>query len=113
MCDYYAADIDMPLAPHEGEGGSPGSVNPDEHMDDDGWSTSGLHFSSANNSLHENGRRYHESRHARYHFPNDEMEQEREDLLHHMVSLLCGDKLHFAPLDVEGPCKIVDVGTGT
>ncbi|KAI2467281.1 S-adenosyl-L-methionine-dependent methyltransferase [Annulohypoxylon bovei var. microspora] len=59
----------------------------------------------------ENSRRYHKYSEGRYHFPNDDAEQEREDLQHAMVMLLCDGKLHFAPLD--NPQSILDIGTGT
>lgn len=43
--------------------------------------------------------------------PNDEREQDRLDLYHHMFLLILGGKLHTAPL--ENPQKVLDVGTGT
>lgn len=57
----------------------------------------------------ENGRRYHKFREGRYNFPNDDVEQEREDMKHAMVKLLC-QKLHFAPIG-DNPHEILDVGT--
>ncbi|KAK2060643.1 methyltransferase domain-containing protein [Colletotrichum caudatum] len=59
----------------------------------------------------ENKRRYHKFKEGRYAFPNDDVEQEREDMKHAMVVTLCGGKLHSAP--IENPQKILDVGTGT
>lgn len=59
----------------------------------------------------ENGRRYHAYKEGKYAFPNDETEQERLDILHHIYLLLYKDKLHLAP--VEDPQRILDVGTGT
>ncbi|KAI8958607.1 S-adenosyl-L-methionine-dependent methyltransferase [Daldinia sp. FL1419] len=59
----------------------------------------------------ENGRRYHKFREGRYNFPNDDVEQEREDMKHAMVKLLC-QRLHFAPIG-DTPHEILDVGTGT
>ncbi|KAI1379690.1 S-adenosyl-L-methionine-dependent methyltransferase [Hypoxylon crocopeplum] len=59
----------------------------------------------------ENGRRYHKFREGRYNFPNDDVEQEREDMKHAMVKMLC-QQLHFAPIG-ENPQEIIDVGTGT
>ncbi|OTA95201.1 hypothetical protein M434DRAFT_394094 [Hypoxylon sp. CO27-5] len=59
----------------------------------------------------ENSRRYHKYNEGRYHFPNDDAEQEREDMQHAMVVLLCNGKLHFAPL--ENPQSVLDIGTGT
>jgi len=43
--------------------------------------------------------------------PNDEGEQERLDLYHHMFLQLLGGKLYSAPL--QNPQHVLDVGTGT
>ncbi|KAF8448323.1 putative TAM domain methyltransferase [Terfezia claveryi] len=60
-----------------------------------------------------NGRRYHSDRfsRAKYLLPNDEGEQERLDLCHHMFLQLLGGKLYSAPL--QNPQRVLDVGTGT
>ncbi|KAK7739833.1 hypothetical protein SLS62_011183 [Diatrype stigma] len=60
----------------------------------------------------ENGRRYHKFHEGAYHFPNDDAEQEREDMKHSMVKMLCNDQLHFAPIG-PSPQAILDIGTGT
>jgi len=59
----------------------------------------------------ENNRRYHKFREGAYHFPNDDIEQAREDMKHSMIVNLCDGRLHFAPL--KNPQAILDVGTGT
>lgn len=59
----------------------------------------------------ENGRRYHRFREGRYNFPNDDVEQEREDMKHAMVKMLC-QQLLFAPIGPD-PQNILDIGTGT
>lgn len=61
--------------------------------------------------VYENSRRYHKYQEGRYHFPNDDAEQEREDMQHAMFMLLCDSKLHFAPLN--NPRSVLDIGTGT
>jgi len=60
-----------------------------------------------------NGRRYHADRFRRadYFMPNDDPEQERLDLYHHIFLTLLGGKLSTAPLD--NPQRALDVGTGT
>ncbi|RGP67460.1 hypothetical protein FLONG3_8508 [Fusarium longipes] len=68
--------------------------------------------SSVRDYMFENGRRYHSFRAGAYNFPNDDVEQEREDMKHAMVRLLSGQKLHFAPLG-DNPQNILDIGTGT
>ncbi|KAG9495942.1 hypothetical protein J7337_012508 [Fusarium musae] len=43
--------------------------------------------------------------------PNDDEEQNRMDLVHHIYSLLLAGKLHTAPID--NPQRVLDLGTGT
>lgn len=68
--------------------------------------------SSVRDYMYENGRRYHRFREGAYNFPNDDVEQEREDMKHAMVKLLCGQKLFFSPIG-DNPQEILDIGTGT
>jgi hypothetical protein len=68
--------------------------------------------SSVRDYMFENGRRYHRFREGTYNFPNDDVEQEREDMKHAMVKLLCSQKLHFAPIG-DNPQEVLDLGTGT
>ncbi|KAG5935748.1 hypothetical protein E4U53_000375 [Claviceps sorghi] len=68
--------------------------------------------SSVRDYMFENGRRYHRFREGHYNFPNEDVEQEREDMKHAMVKLLCSQKLHFAPIG-NNPQEILDIGTGT
>lgn len=44
--------------------------------------------------------------------PNDEQENDRLDMHHHLSTLLSSGKLHFSPIG-ESPQRILDVGTGT
>ncbi|MCJ1432955.1 hypothetical protein MMC27_002313 [Xylographa pallens] len=101
-------------------------VPDEEDWDDD--------FASITSSIvdyeFENGRRYHAYKagsaypsivlYARvltavaqldYPYPNDELEQDRLDLQHHVITLLLNGELHLAPL--ENPKRILDLGTGT
>jgi hypothetical protein len=95
-----------------------GSNRYTDNMSDGGYESEG--FSSGSTSaescirdyMYENGRRYHRFREGIYNFPNDDVEQEREDMKHAMVKLLCGQKLHFAPIG-DNPQEILDIGTGT
>jgi SAM-dependent methyltransferase len=45
-------------------------------------------------------------------FPNDDEENDRLDLYHHIQTLSLGGKLHLAPIG-ENPQRILDIGTGT
>ncbi|KAJ9302775.1 hypothetical protein DTO271G3_149 [Paecilomyces variotii] len=58
-----------------------------------------------------NGRRYHAYNRGSYLLPNDEKEQHRLDLLHHVMLLALGGRLFLSP--VHNPQRILDVGTGT
>lgn len=60
----------------------------------------------------EHGRRFHAYREGAYNFPNDDKEQDRLDMVHHMQILAKGNKLFLSPLP-SPPKRILDVGTGT
>src|SRR5689334_5933891 len=67
--------------------------------------------SSVLNYTYENGRRYHAYRAGSYPLPNDELEQDRMDLLHHIWRrLLGGELLRRKPPNLQ---SVLDVGTGT
>ncbi|OTB03948.1 hypothetical protein M426DRAFT_59510 [Hypoxylon sp. CI-4A] len=87
------------------------SVTDAGYESDSGTSASTSVSSSIWDFSFENGRRYHKFREGRYNFPNDDIEQEREDMKHAMVKMLC-QHLHFAPIG-DNPQEILDVGTGT
>jgi SAM-dependent methyltransferase len=67
--------------------------------------------SSVLNYEYENGRRYHGYRSGSYVLPNDDEEQDRLDLIHHIFLLILDGKLYCAP--IENPRRVLDVGTGT
>jgi SAM-dependent methyltransferase len=73
--------------------------------------------SSVRDYCYENGRRYHAYRHGQYPIPNDQEEQDRLALLHHLFKLVAGGDLYRAPIQPrEGPTpphRILDIGTGT
>ncbi|KAH7362279.1 S-adenosyl-L-methionine-dependent methyltransferase [Plectosphaerella cucumerina] len=68
--------------------------------------------SNVTNYEWKHGRRYHAYRSGSYNFPNDEAEQDRLDMVHHVFYRLLGDRLFTAPIDPEG-IRVLDVGTGT
>lgn len=47
-----------------------------------------------------------------YYAPNDEAENDRLDMHHHLATLLLKGKLHVAPISAN-PQRILDVGCGT
>ncbi|KAI9783245.1 MAG: hypothetical protein M1839_004085 [Geoglossum umbratile] len=79
--------------------------------------------SSVTNYQYENGRRYHGYRAgsnlnrqfvrelAKPHFLN-QLENERLEHAYHVSTLLCGGRIHLAPIG-ENPRNILDIGTGT
>jgi trans-aconitate methyltransferase len=70
--------------------------------------------SSVRDYCYENGRRYHAYRYGQYPFPNDEEEQDRLALMHHLFKLVSGGDLYRAPITRDRPpLRILDIGTGT
>ncbi|CEJ54314.1 hypothetical protein PMG11_00632 [Penicillium brasilianum] len=67
--------------------------------------------STALNYQYENGRRYHSYHEGEYILPNDEREQDRLDLSHHIYLMLLKGELHAAP--IKNPRRVLDIGTGT
>ncbi|KAI0517100.1 S-adenosyl-L-methionine-dependent methyltransferase [Xylaria bambusicola] len=74
-------------------------------------SASSIGSSIYQHSFH-NGRRYHRFRYGRYPIPNDDIEQNREDMLHAMMLEATNGQLFFAPIP-HNPQRILDLGTGT
>ncbi|RDW61386.1 S-adenosyl-L-methionine-dependent methyltransferase-8 [Coleophoma crateriformis] len=63
---------------------------------------------------HENGRTYHAYKEGKYILPNDEGENDRLDLQHHLSLLTTGGKLFLCPAGKENKLhRVLDVGTGT
>ncbi|EXJ76654.1 uncharacterized protein A1O5_01162 [Cladophialophora psammophila CBS 110553] len=85
----------------------------DSGFDDDQQSSLSQSLrSSVYNYRYENGRTYQSYRAGAYHLPNDEEEQDRLDLLHHICKMLLGGDLFTVYLPRD-PQRILDVGTGT
>ncbi|KPM45612.1 hypothetical protein AK830_g936 [Neonectria ditissima] len=63
----------------------------------------------------ENGRTYHAYKDGVYPMPNDNREQERLNLQHHLFLITFEDKLHLSPAGLNGDKlqNVLDVGTGT
>jgi hypothetical protein len=86
-------------------------------MSDAGYETDSISMMSTSLALSardyafENGRRYHRFHEGSYHFPNDDLEQDREDMTHTLITSFC-DGLHFAPIGTN-PQNILDIGIGT
>ncbi|KAJ5982560.1 hypothetical protein N7451_012660, partial [Penicillium sp. IBT 35674x] len=64
-----------------------------------------------NGVRYENGRRYHSYDEGEYILPNDEQEQDRLDLSHHIYLMLSKGELCRAP--IKNPKRVLDLGTGT
>ncbi|KAM0328733.1 hypothetical protein ACHAQA_005146 [Verticillium albo-atrum] len=63
----------------------------------------------------ENGRTYHAYKEGVYPMPNDDAEQDRLDLQHHLFLVTFGNKLYLSPAGSAGHQihNVLDVGTGT
>ncbi|KAL2829287.1 S-adenosyl-L-methionine-dependent methyltransferase [Aspergillus cavernicola] len=88
----------------------------DSLNDADSIADSNLSFiSTVRDYVYENGRRYHAYRYGQYPIPNDEEEQDRLAITHHLFKLLIGGDLYRTPLNqqLSPPKRILDIGTGT
>ncbi|KAM0494935.1 hypothetical protein ACHAP8_008313 [Fusarium lateritium] len=79
--------------------------------DDTGSDTTSLK-SSILRYREENGRTYHAYKDGAYSLPNDEIENERLDLQHHLFLLTFEERLHTAPLPKNFK-RALDAGCGT
>ncbi|ROT38731.1 S-adenosyl-L-methionine-dependent methyltransferase [Sodiomyces alkalinus F11] len=60
---------------------------------------------------HRDGRRYQSFARGGYPLPNDDIEQEREEMKHHMIKRLFDGSDYLAPIG-GNPQRILDIGTG-
>lgn len=90
---------------------TPSDSDADSAFDSNSSASTSL-ASSILNYEYSNGRRYHGYRSGAYVLPNDEDEQDRLDLLHHIFLLMLGGKLYDAPMATP-PRRVLDIGTGT
>ncbi|KAH7357171.1 S-adenosyl-L-methionine-dependent methyltransferase [Rhexocercosporidium sp. MPI-PUGE-AT-0058] len=97
-------------------------IEPEADTWDDGDSSLGSALGSSTTSIgssivnyrKENGRRYHAYKDGKYLFPNDEQENDRLDLQHHLLYLTFKGKLFTAPIPKDQQLhRVLDVGTGT
>ncbi|KAK1983160.1 methyltransferase domain-containing protein [Colletotrichum cereale] len=92
----------------------------DTHADDDASSFDGSSVDDSLASLRssiydyrrENGRTYHHVSDGKYLAPNDEREQDRLDLTHHLWALTRDAALCNSPKK-DGARRVLDIGTGT
>ncbi|KAL2126815.1 hypothetical protein VTI74DRAFT_190 [Chaetomium olivicolor] len=68
--------------------------------------------SSVRDHVYEGGLRYHAYRAGRYAFPNDEVEQNRDDMKHTMTLMLCQGAYFYAPVEeaLEEGGEVLDLG---
>ncbi|KAH6627362.1 S-adenosyl-L-methionine-dependent methyltransferase [Chaetomium tenue] len=95
-------------------------IDDDDNSDGDsaygslaGSSRTGSITSSITSYVYENGRRYHAYRSGQYVLPNDDAEQERLDLQHHIWRLLLQGALYTAPLHIPQPGERTTTATTT
>jgi len=89
-------------------------VGSDTESEFSGESTASI-SSSIFQYRNENGRTYHAYKDGKYIMPNDEREQERLDLQHHLFLLTFENQLYLSPAGRDGRelRNVLDVGTGT
>jgi hypothetical protein len=68
--------------------------------------------SSVVDHVYEHGMRYHGFRAGRYPFPNDDVEQNRDDMKHTMAQMLCHDAYFYSPVEeaLEAGGEVLDLG---
>ncbi|KAH7132725.1 S-adenosyl-L-methionine-dependent methyltransferase [Dactylonectria macrodidyma] len=98
-------------------------VAPDDDIADDRDSALGDDTTSSTESMrssildyrHENGRTYHRYKDGKYNFPNDDKENERLDLEHHLCLATLDNKLGLSPPNLPDSKvkRVLDLGTGT
>lgn len=91
--------------------GENSSVFDEDYYSDTSGHTASL-LSDVKDYCYENGRRYHSYREGHYVLPNDEPEQDRQDLLHHVRNLVLNGALFRAPVS-KNLQRVLDIGTGT
>lgn len=119
--DTQPAAVEQPVTEDVEDGSSTVSTN-NEHEDRESIFDEDYHSDTSNytasllsdvkNYTYENGRRYHSYREGHYVLPNDDQEQDRQDLLHHVRNLVLNGALFRAPLG-EHVQRVLDIGTGT
>ncbi|QDS75617.1 hypothetical protein FKW77_006625 [Venturia effusa] len=113
-----------PLVPHAPMNPDVAIVAESEGSDDSSDTDSALGFDNASfrsasvgssvfDYKYENGRRYHAYREGTYILPNDETEQDRLDLHHHIFRLILRGALFRAPVNPKDVHRALDFGTGT
>ncbi|KAJ9317649.1 hypothetical protein DTO271D3_2115 [Paecilomyces variotii] len=106
MAHRRQPDVDIPLQADEGMSDADSAF-----ASIDGANSTSI-SSSVLNYKYENGRRYHAYREGAYLLPNDDTEQNRLDLGHHVCRLVLGGYLYRAPI-TQTPRRVLDIGTGT
>ncbi|TGZ78801.1 S-adenosyl-L-methionine-dependent methyltransferase [Ascodesmis nigricans] len=118
---FIQVSIAQPASPQlepEPEHESDQTMGDEEQSEDDGYESaeSGVAtesvWTSIRDYVYENGRRYHRYSEGSYILPNDEMEMERLELVHHQNLLLLRGSLCITPIE-DVPMKVLDCGTGT
>ena len=108
MADYYSSASSL-----EWDSASGGDTS---DVDSTFGETRSTHTQSVTSSAYEfrfeHGRRYHAYKDGQYNLPNDETEQDRLDLQHHLFRLTLDGDLYFAPLPKHTQ-RAIDVGCGT
>jgi len=81
---------------------------------DNGSATTSL-SASVNQYRIENGRTYHSyGRSGSYYMPNDDVENDRLDLQHHLMTIMYDDQLYVCPAGKDKPLSsVLDAGCGT
>ncbi|KAJ4244027.1 hypothetical protein NW762_014640 [Fusarium torreyae] len=114
VAEAEPAPLTSPVALEVDENDANGSDADSFLETNEGSSTSSIN-SSILRYRQENGRTYHAYKDGQYVMPNDEREQDRLDLQHHLFLITFDNKLYLSPAGRNGHQvqNVLDVGTGT
>ncbi|THC90341.1 hypothetical protein EYZ11_010194 [Aspergillus tanneri] len=98
---------------HQQEEHDPAFIEPEDFDDGDSVYAGSLGDASYTTSITSSAMnyQYHSYHEGTYLLPNDEQEQDRLDLSHHIYRMLLKGELCRAP--VNNPARVLDIGTGT
>lgn len=106
-----------PAAPHPSDQGAQSSsdssaVNGQSAFDAELAESPPSVTSSVREHVYEGGLRYHAYRAGRYPFPNDDVEQNRDDMKHAMTLMLCHGAYFYAPVEqvLDDGAEVLDLG---
>jgi hypothetical protein len=110
--DYYAGISPLAIKMSEQETTEEKAPSQQTTTDEDLIEYSASITSEVQSHVFEDGFRYHAYRDGKYAFPNDDIEQNRDDLKHAVIMQRMQGRYHYAPVDqvLEAGGEVLDLG---